>query len=240
MAERSGPAGGGRGDERSAGAIERRRRFHGGVLELDAEDLLEIVPQRPPLLLLDRVLALVPGEHAVALKHVCGDEAGLDHHRHGFVFPSTFAAEALTQLAQLVVSGVAVPEDRTPAARLDAETWPSLVAIDALTVHQELLEPGSLHLTVSKLEERSEDPIDRAEREAPPVDEESDDPRAKRSRASRPVGPWRGTGGVPGVRRAPSADLPGTLVTCAAQATIASGLFLEARFVLRRPAPARA
>ena len=137
-------------------AQARRLRFRGGRLDLEIEDILAIVPQRPPLLLLDRVLSLVPGEHAVAVKNVCGEEAGLRPQRHGFVFPSTLVVEALSQLAQLVVSGVSVPPEAEGAQVPDADHWPRLVSIDALQVHQELVRPVPLHLTVSVLGQESD------------------------------------------------------------------------------------
>ena len=139
--------------DRSAAAVARRRRFGAGVLALEIEDILAILPQRPPLLMLDRVVSLVPGEHAVAVKHVSGDEAGLDHHRHGFVFPSTFAVESLSQLGQILAANIAVPEDRDLK-----EPWPELVAVGNLTVHRELLAPGTIHLSVSTVgREKSDD-----------------------------------------------------------------------------------
>jgi len=115
------------------------------VLSLDIEDLLRLLPHRPPLLLLDEVLALVPGEHAVARKLVSGDEAGLAARRTGFVFPATLAAEALAQLAGLVASGLCIPEE----AAGGTSPWPQLVALETLEVHRELCEPAQLDLTVS-------------------------------------------------------------------------------------------
>ena len=134
--------------EQSAGdsEIARRRLFDGGMLGFDPEDLLSLLPQRPPLLLIDRVISLVPFYHAVALKRVAGNEAGLDQHRHGFLFPSTLAVEALSQLAQLVASGATRPADSKERIR-----WPELKEIEKINVHLELSRPGPLHLTISRL-----------------------------------------------------------------------------------------
>lgn len=127
-----------------------RVRIQGG-LALDIEDLLRILPHRPPFLLLDRVIALVPGQHAVASKRVGGREKGLATPYGGFVFPSTLVVEALAQLGELVASGIAVPAaDRSAAPRRDGEDWPRLAAIASSEVHQEMLDPGSIDLTVSR------------------------------------------------------------------------------------------
>ena len=125
--------------------LEQRLRLSGGILSWEIEDLLQAFPQRAPFLLLDRVLSLIPGNHAVAIKRVTGHEGGFASHRHGFVFPSTFAVEALGQLAQLLASGLTLPSERKPA-----DPWPRVVAVDDLVVHQELLAPGSLHLSASR------------------------------------------------------------------------------------------
>jgi len=131
-----------------AARIALRRKLGGGVLSLDVEDLVRILPHRPPLLLLDQVLALVPRQHAVARKLISGDEAGLAARRTGFVFPATLVAEALAQLAGLVAAGISVPEE---AAGRSAP-WPELAALETLEVHRELDEPAVLDLTVSRLE----------------------------------------------------------------------------------------
>ena len=41
---------------------------------LDVKQIMEIIPQRPPFLMIDRVEEYVPGESAVADKNVCINE----------------------------------------------------------------------------------------------------------------------------------------------------------------------
>ncbi|MCI0651952.1 MAG: hypothetical protein L0Z55_08715 [Planctomycetes bacterium] len=87
---------------------------------LEIEDLCRLLPQRPPMLLLDRVIALVPRSHAVGIKLATGNEYGLSLVRHGFVFPSSLALEALAQLATVALNyppdGV-LPKDGSLARR---------------------------------------------------------------------------------------------------------------------------
>ncbi len=134
-----------------------RRRLDDGVLRLDVEDLLRTLHQRPPLLLLDRVIALVPGEHAVGLKRVSGNEAGLAVRRHGFVFPSTLGLEALAQLATVVIRGISPPPDpgrhrSAPELALNPLPALQLSEVESLEVHRELDSPAAIHLIVSRLE----------------------------------------------------------------------------------------
>ena len=117
-------------------------RLRGGSLELEVEDILEIIPHRLSLLMLDRVFSLVPGEHGVGLKAVTGNECGLAPRKHGFIFPSTMALEALIQLAMVVLS---YPNEWNPEKVPDV----FLPEIENFAVHREMVEPGRVYLTVT-------------------------------------------------------------------------------------------
>ena len=115
-----------------------REELSGGVLELDAEDLLELLPQRPSMLLVDRVVCLVPGVHAVGIKAVTGNEYGLASRRHGFVFPSTFVLEGLVQLATVTL--LYASKERPLLG---------LHTVESMEVHQEMMAGERLYLTVN-------------------------------------------------------------------------------------------
>ena len=121
-----------------------RRAFNDGVLALEIEDILQVLPHRPPVLLVDRVMTLVPGSHAVAMKAVTGNECGLAGRRRGFTFPSTFALEALVQVATLVIlSGDPGHEDSPPSYAL------RLTEVESLKIEQEMATGDLIYLHVS-------------------------------------------------------------------------------------------
>ena len=128
-----------------------RRALSGGVLALDVEDIQRLLPHRPPMLLVDRVLSMVPGQHGVGLKAVSGNECGLRRRRHGFVFPATFAAEALAQLAAIVLLYRAADGDPDPEQ--EPASPGLLVTIRSLEIHREMVEAERLQLSVSVLKQ---------------------------------------------------------------------------------------
>ncbi|MCZ7644258.1 MAG: 3-hydroxyacyl-ACP dehydratase FabZ [Planctomycetota bacterium] len=71
-----------------------------------APDPRAILPHRPPMLLLDRVVELIPGVRAVARKTVAADEYWLSGHFPGHpVLPGVLLVEALAQTAGLALRG---------------------------------------------------------------------------------------------------------------------------------------
>ncbi|MEM7263122.1 MAG: hypothetical protein AAF488_14120 [Planctomycetota bacterium] len=143
-----------------------RREAGDEVLQLDIEDLLELLPQRPPQLLIDRVLALVPGMHAVGLKAVTGNEAGLAKRKHGFVFPATFALEFLVQLASVVRHYPtrfahrpdAGQKDRRPIGDpLPIGALEILRSVESFQVEREMVIAGRLYGSVSIVGESVDD-----------------------------------------------------------------------------------
>lgn len=67
---------------------------------LDIMKLLNILPQRYPFVLIDRIVKLVPGKEAVAIKNVSYNEAFFEGHFPGNpVMPGTLIIEAMAQAA---------------------------------------------------------------------------------------------------------------------------------------------
>jgi 3-hydroxyacyl-[acyl-carrier-protein] dehydratase len=134
----------------------------GGALVFEAEELLRLLSHRRPQLLIDRVIALVPGRSGVALKSVTGNESGLAKRLHGFVFPATLAFEALAQLAGVVLSC----QDATHAKSPTNVIWlPS--AIERLEIERELTVADRLTFSVQVTERCDPQPNDLAPNAAP-------------------------------------------------------------------------
>lgn len=75
-----------------------------------AEDLLRLLPHRPPFLFVTRVLLRSPG-FAEAAWDVTGNEAFLrGHFPHDAVVPGVLVGEALAQTAGLAITDADVPE----------------------------------------------------------------------------------------------------------------------------------
>ncbi len=70
---------------------------------MDIHGILKHLPHRYPMLLIDRVLDVVPGERIVALKNVSVNEPFFPgHYPHHPVMPGVLVVEALAQAAALL------------------------------------------------------------------------------------------------------------------------------------------
>lgn len=70
---------------------------------MDIHEILEYLPHRYPLLLVDRVIEVVPGERIVALKNVSINEPFFPgHYPHHPVMPGVLVIEALAQTAAIL------------------------------------------------------------------------------------------------------------------------------------------
>ena len=71
---------------------------------IDVNRIMEMIPHRYPILMVDRILSITPGESAVALKNVTMNEPHFAGHFPGFpVMPGVLIIEAMAQTAALVV-----------------------------------------------------------------------------------------------------------------------------------------
>jgi len=73
------------------------------VIELDTDEILSLIPHRPPFLWIDRVTEVEPGKRCVALKYLDPDErffAG--HFPDKPVLPGVFLIEAAAQTAAVL------------------------------------------------------------------------------------------------------------------------------------------
>ncbi len=70
---------------------------------MDINEILEHLPHRYPILLVDRVLDVVPGDRIVALKNVSVNEPFFPgHYPHHPVMPGVLIVEALAQAAAIL------------------------------------------------------------------------------------------------------------------------------------------
>ncbi|MBW5445904.1 3-hydroxyacyl-ACP dehydratase FabZ [Cohnella sp. CFH 77786] len=78
---------------------------------LDINQIQEIIPHRPPFLLVDRILEVEPGKRAVGLKNVTMNEPFFTGHFPGYaVMPGVLIVEALAQVG--TVAMLMVEENR--------------------------------------------------------------------------------------------------------------------------------
>lgn len=70
-------------------------------MTLETDDLLEVLPHRPPMLMLDRVVELEPGVRAVGIKQVT-EQSCAGHFPGHPVMPGVHVAEAMAQVAAVI------------------------------------------------------------------------------------------------------------------------------------------
>ncbi len=78
---------------------------------LDINEIMEIIPQRAPFLMIDRVEEYVPGESAVAYKNVCINEPHFQGHFPGQpIMPGVLITESLAQTGAIAI--LSLPENQ--------------------------------------------------------------------------------------------------------------------------------
>lgn len=71
---------------------------------LDVNQIMEIIPQRSPFLMIDRVEEYIPGESAIAYKNVCINEPFFPGHFPGNpIMPGVLIVEAMAQTGAVAV-----------------------------------------------------------------------------------------------------------------------------------------
>ncbi len=69
-------------------------------MELDFEEIKKILPQRFPFIMVDRVIEIEPGKHAIAVKNVSGNDIFFQgHFPEKAVMPGALIIEAMAQTA---------------------------------------------------------------------------------------------------------------------------------------------
>lgn len=94
------------------------------MAEMDALQVLDYLPQRYPMLMVDRVLECEPGKRIVALKNVTSNEPHFSGHFPGRpIMPGVLILEAMAQAAGILVF-------RTRGDKPDANTVYYYAGID--------------------------------------------------------------------------------------------------------------
>ena len=115
---------------------------------VDITKIMEMIPHRYPILLVDRVLELEAGESAVSLKNVTMNEPHFMGHFPGHpVMPGVLIVEAMAQTAAIVVVEALGEEAKGKVVYF--------MTIDNARFRQPVTPGDSLHIHVEKVQSRA-------------------------------------------------------------------------------------
>lgn len=113
-------------------------------MELDIQQIMERLPHRYPMLLVDRVIEMVPGKSIVALKNVSMNEPFFTgHFPHHPVMPGVLIIEAMAQAAALFSF-----EDDTEIDAASQKVAYYLVGVDGARFRKPVVPGDQLRLEV--------------------------------------------------------------------------------------------
>ena len=113
-------------------------------MQLDIKAILDRLPHRYPMLLIDRVIEMVPGKSIVALKNVSINEPFFNgHFPHHPVMPGVLILEAMAQAAAVFSFA-----DETGLKPSDEEVLYYFVGIDGARFRRPVIPGDQLHLEV--------------------------------------------------------------------------------------------
>ena len=113
-------------------------------MQLDIKGILDRIPHRYPMLLIDRVIDLVPGRSIKALKNVSINEPFFTgHFPHHPVMPGVLILEAMAQAAAIFSFA-----DEAGLKPKDEEILYYFVGIDAARFRKPVLPGDQLHIEV--------------------------------------------------------------------------------------------
>lgn len=115
---------------------------------IDIGRIMELLPHRYPILLIDRILDMLPGESAVALKNVTFNEPHFQGHFPGYpVMPGVLIVEAMAQTAAAtVVEGLGKEAEGKVVY---------FMTIDKARFRKPVVPGDSLYIHIEKIQNRS-------------------------------------------------------------------------------------
>ncbi len=114
---------------------------------IDITRIMKMIPHRYPILLVDRILEMTPGEGAVALKNVSMNEPHFMGHFPGYpVMPGVLIVEAMAQTAALVVVETLGEEAEGKVVYF--------MTIDNARFRKPVVPGDALHIHVEKIQSR--------------------------------------------------------------------------------------
>ena len=110
--------------------------------EMDIHEVLALLPQRYPMVMIDRVTACEPGKRIVALKNVSANEPYFPgHFPHRPIMPGVLILEAMAQAAGVLVF-------RTLGTKPDEKTLYYYVGIDSARFKKPVVPGDQLEIEV--------------------------------------------------------------------------------------------
>lgn len=117
------------------------------VFSLDHEQVMDVLPHRPPMLFIDTVSRLIPGKEIRADFHASPDLPAFAGHFPGEpVLPGVYTAEAVAQAADILMM----------TTQRYAKKLPLFLGIDQCSFRSKVLPGDTLEIHVSLLKEQQE------------------------------------------------------------------------------------